>query len=131
VHDDTSAAERSLIACVDGLHGHHELGTTNDSHAKIDRFFGVDDLAFRFRVRLQRRRTDLDAPCIERLCGRSFELDLRYVQDGARPTFSREGSRADLHPALVEDSKLRVREVALIGALDPDLHPEFLANDDG
>src|SRR5262245_26909200 len=132
VHDDTSATQRRLIGSVDGLHDYDVLGIGDDSHPEIDRFFGMRDLVSRFRAWAGSRRGGLDAPCIEAFRGRSLELDLRNVQAGrAGPAFGREPPDGYLRPVLIEDSKVGVRKVAFIRALDPHFHPELFANDDG
>src|SRR5262245_62910566 len=111
---------------------------TDDSEPERDGFFGVCDLAIGFRTSLGRRREAcpehrravLDAPRIKALRGRSFKFYFRDVQAGrAGPAFGRQPPRGDLRPALIENSKVGVREVTLVGALDPDLHPEFFADD--
>src|SRR5262245_65656846 len=113
---------------------------TDDSEPERDGFFGVCDLAIGFRTSLGRRREAcpehrrgaLDAPRIEALRGRSFEFYFRDVQAGrAGPAFGRQPPRDDLRPALIENSKVGVREVTLVCTLDPALQPAFIPNDDG
>ena len=96
----------------------------DDSDSKTDGAFSVRDLGIRSR--------GLDAPRVEALRRRGFEFDLRNIEAGrAGPAVARQRSRGYLCPLVVVDSKVPVREVALIGALDPDLYPESFANHDG
>src|SRR5262252_8129790 len=89
----------------------------DDSDSKTDRAFSVQDPGI--------RSLTPDTPRIEALLRWGFEFDLGNVWAArSRKTVASKRTASDLCPFVVVDSEIPVSEVAFIGALDPDLHPE-------
>src|SRR5439155_27116181 len=121
VHHHTSAPEGRLTDFVDRLDRHKVLGMADDSDSKTDGPFSMRVPGIRSR--------DLDAPRVEALHHRGFKFDLRNIEAGrAGPAVARQCPRGYVCPLVVVDSKVPVLQVALIGALDPNLCPESFAN---
>ena len=106
---------------VDRLDRYHALGLADDSDSKTDGAFIVREPVIRSRA--------LNAPRVEALRLRGLKFDLRKIQAGrAGPEIAGQRSGGYLRPLVVIDCEVPVLEVALIGALDPNLCPESFAN---
>src|SRR5262249_47640397 len=118
VHDDTGSAERSLIIFVDHLDCYETLRTADDSDSKTEGPFSVEDPDIRSLAAP-------DTPRVEAFPRRGFKFHRGNIEAArSGPAVASERPASDLCPLVVVDSKVPVREVALTGALDPDLHPE-------